>query len=145
MEWFVQWGGLILSTLIGAGATAGSVKAIIEIVKTNKKLKLVQAETKANLEVTQQGIVEAFKTAKIPTDLKVNLSKQVTETLSKWKEEFMKEYAKVDALKTKMMAMILQILSYTAASNKLTEEQKAEIEQLIKLITENDGEIVINE
>ena len=41
--------------------------------------------------------------------------------------------------------MILQILSYTAASNKLTEEQKAEIEQLIKLITENDGEIVINE
>mgnify|MGYP000095068513 CR=1 FL=1 len=145
MEWFAQWGGLILSALIGTGAIGGSVKAIIEIVKTNKKLKLVQAETKANLEVTQQGIVEAFKTAKIPTDLKVNLSKQVTETLSKWKEEFMKEYAKIDALKTRMMAMILQILSYTAASNKLTEEQKAEIEQLLKLITENDGEIVVNE
>lgn len=145
MEWFAQWGGLILSTLVGTGALGGSVKAIIEIVKTNKRLKLVQTETKANLEVTQQGIVEAFKTAKIPTDLKVNLSKQVTETLSKWKEEFMKEYAKIDALKTRMMAMILQILSYTAASNKLTEEQKAEIDQLLKLITEKDGEIIVNE
>lgn len=145
MEWFAQWGGLILSTLVGTGALGGSVKAIIEIVKTNKRLKLVQTETRANLEVTQQGIVEAFKTAKIPTDLKVNLSKQVTETLSKWKEEFMKEYAKIDALKTKMMAMILQILSYTAASNKLTEEQKAEIDQLLKLITEKDGEIIVNE
>ena len=44
-----------------------------------------------------------------------------------------------------IMISILKILNFTAASNKLTEDEKKQIDDLIKQITDEDNTIDITE
>ena len=117
---------------------SGSIYGITRIFKSNKILS-------EKVQITREGIVEAFKVAKIPTEWKISVSKQIDSKLSDWRDEFLTIVKENEMTRTILMTMILKILNYTAASNKLTEEEKAKINELIRSVSEEDATLDIND
>ena len=138
LDFFANYGADITSLLI-------SVAAIITGSATLVKSFKIAKTTDERIQITRDGIVEAFKTAKIPNEWKISISKQVDTKLAEWRDEFLRLWKENDVMKTEMLALLLKILSFTAASNKLTPEEKAKLEDLTKLITDNDATIDVTE
>lgn len=124
-------------------ALCGALTAVIGVVKMLKTGKISITELgklKQDVNLTQQGIVEAFKSVRFPTEWRVDLSKKNIETI---REEFNKLYKKLislDEAKTKLMIYQAKILSKTAAYNKLTDDEKAELNTLLEVV--NNLEII---
>lgn len=124
-------------------ALCGALTAVIGVVKMLKTGKISITELgklKQDVNLTQQGIVEAFKSVRFPTEWRVDLSKKNIETI---REEFNKLYKKLislDEAKTKLMIYQAKILSKTAAYNKLTDDEKAELNILLEVV--NNLEII---
>ena len=97
------------------------------------------------IQITRDGIVEAFKSAKIPTEWKVTISKQFDEKLTSLRDEVIGILQNSETARTGAIIMILKILNYTAASNKLTEDDKTKIADMVKLITDEDATLDITE
>lgn len=138
LDFFANYGADITSLLI-------SVAAIITGSATLVKSFKIAKTTDERIQITRDGIVEAFKTAKIPNEWKISISKQVDTKLAEWRDEFLRLWKENDVMKTEMLALLLKILSFTDASNKLTPEEKAKLEDLTKLITDNDATIDVTE
>lgn len=137
------YGPAIIAGIIGAGGLAGAIYNIVKCLKLGKKVDKATCSLEKNMEITREGIVEAFKSAKLPNEIKLSITTKVEDILSQARDKLIEEVKKNEALRTNMMAMILKVLSYTAASNKLTEEEKKEIEDMIKLISEDTTSINI--
>lgn len=137
------YGPAIIAGIIGAGGLAGAIYNIVKCFRLGKKVDKATCSLERNMEITREGIVEAFKSAKLPNEIKLSISTKVDEVLSQARDKIIEEVKKNEALRTNMMAMILQILSYTAASNKLTEDEKKKIEDLLKLLSEDTTTINI--
>lgn len=145
LDFFVNYGADITALLIAITGLTTAIATLRKAFKTGKKVDIVNMTTDEKIKITREGIVEAFKTAKIPTEWKISVSKQVNGTLEKWRDDFITLIKNNQSTTNAVMLMMLKILSYTAASNKLTEEDKNKIDELIAVISEDDKTIDIGE
>ena len=127
------------------GSLVASITGLVKVFKTNQKINAEQAKTQTEIQITREGIIEAFKAAKIPNEWKVTVSKQVEAYLTKFRDEFITMFKENEQTRDLIMISILKILNFTAASNKLTEDEKKQIDDLIKQITDEDNTIDITE
>lgn len=143
LEFLELYGPSILAAIVAAGGAVTSVCATIKMFKTEKRVKASEAQTKEDIQITREGIVEAFKKSKIPTEWKISLSKQVDEKLEAWAEKFLIMFKEHEDLRTQLAVANTKILAYTAAFNKLSPEEQEEINELIKQITDGDKTIEV--
>ena len=144
-EFFAQYGPTILAVISAVTACAASITGLVKVLNTSKEIKQENAKTKEDIKITREGVIEAFKTAKIPSEWKVSVSNQVTTILTDFRDEMITMYKENEKARDLIMIAILKILNFTAASNKLTEAEKQEINDLIKQITPEDNTIDITE
>lgn len=145
LDFLAQYGAQIITALVALGSLAGSVYGILKVFQTGKKVDIVNKTTDEKIQITRDGIVEAFKSAKIPTEWKVTISKQFDEKLTSLRDEVIGILQNSETARTGAIIMILKILNYTAASNKLTEDDKTKIADMVKLITDEDATLDITE
>ena len=145
LEFFAQHGPAILAGMTALGSLVASITGVVKVFKTNQKINAEQAKTQTEIQITREGIIEAFKAAKIPNEWKVTVSKQVEAYLTKFRDEFITMFKENEQARDLIMISILKILNFTAASNKLTEDEKKQIDDLIKQITDEDNTIDITE
>lgn len=145
LEFFAQHGPAILAGMTALGSLVASITGLVKVFKTNQKINAEQAKTQTEIQITREGIIEAFKAAKIPNEWKVTVSKQVEAYLTKFRDEFITMFKENEQARDLIMISILKILNFTAASNKLTEDEKKQIDDLIKQITNEDNTIDISE
>ena len=145
LEFFAQHGPAILAGMTALGSLVASITGLVKVFKTNQKINAEQAKTQTEIQITREGIIEAFKAAKIPNEWKVTVSKQVEAYLTKFRDEFITMFKENEQTRDLIMISILKILNFTAASNKLTEDEKKQIGDLIKQITDEDNTIDITE
>lgn len=145
LEFFAQHGPAILAGMTALGSLVASITGLVKVFKTNQKINAEQAKTQTEIQITREGIIEAFKAAKIPNEWKVTVSKQVEAYLTKFRDEFITMFKENEQARDLIMISILKILNFTAASNKLTEDEKKQIDDLIKQITDKDNTIDITE
>ncbi len=145
LEFFAQHGPAILAGMTALGSLVASITGLVKVFKTNQKINAEQAKTQTEIQITREGIIEAFKAAKIPNEWKVTVSKQVEAYLTKFRDEFITMFKENEQTRDLIMISILKILNFTAASNKLTEDEKKQIDDLIKQITDEDDTIDITE
>lgn len=138
LEFFEQYGANILTLIIALTGAATSIKSFVDTIKLSRSVKLTQSDTMQQVQITREGIVEAFKTAKIPTEWKISISNQVDQKLEAWAEKFLTMFEEHERIRTELAVANTKILAYTAAFNKLTPEEKEHIEELIKQVTEKD-------
>ena len=143
LEFLEAYGPALISGIIGAGGLAGAIYNIVKCLKLGKKVDKATCSLEKNMEITREGIVEAFKSAKLPNEIKLSITTKVEDILSQARDAIITEVKKNEALRTTMMAMILKVLSFTAASNKLTDDEKKQIEDMIKQINVEDNTINI--
>lgn len=145
LEFFAQHGPAILAGMTALGSLVASITGLVKVFKTNQKINAEQAKTQTEIQITREGIIEAFKAAKIPNEWKVTVSKQVEAYLTKFRDEFITMFKENEQTRDLIMISILKILNFTAASNKLTEDEKKQIDDLIKQISDEDNTIDITE
>lgn len=129
---------LIFTVIVGACSAIAAVASMFKAVKTGKVSTAQYQELSSKIGVTQEGIVEAFKQVKFPTTWKVDLSNKVE---AKFDELTNKLYNKIiaqDEAKTRLMIYMAKIMSNTAAYNKLTDDEKAELNSLLTVVNELD-------
>lgn len=143
LDFIAQYGPYLVSGILGLGALAGAVYNIRKCFKLGKKVDTVTLDLQKQIEITREGIVEAFKTAKLPNEIKLSLTNKVDDMLVKVRDAIIVEFKKNEGMRTTMMMMCLKILSFTHASDKLTDEEKKQIEDMMKLITDTDATINI--
>ena len=81
-EFFAQYGPTILAVISAVTACAASITGLVKVLNTSKEIKQENAKTKEDIKITREGVIEAFKTAKIPSEWKVSVSNQVTKLLT---------------------------------------------------------------
>ena len=139
IEFLSKYGEEILSVIIQLAGYVVTIIAFIRMLKSEKRTKSFMVQSKQDILITREGIVEAFKTAKINPEIKISIAKQVDAKLSEWKQEFMTMYKKNEESRTKLMLYVAKIMSNTAAYNKLSDAEKEEGNRLMKEIVEDDG------
>ena len=138
LEFFQNYGADILALIVAIGSMATCIAQVI-------KARNLSKESRQEIQITREGIVQAFQKAKIPTEWKIDVSKQIDKKLQEFADKLIsivKEHEEVRDLAT---LGILKILNYTAASNKLSAEEKAQIEEIIAKISEEDKTVDIGE
>ena len=143
MEFFQIYGPSILAAIVPAGGAITAVCATIKMFKTEKRVKASEAQTKEDIRVTREGIVEAFKKSKIPTEWKISISKQVDEKLEAWAEKFLIMFKEHEDLRTQLAVANTKILAFTAVFKKLLPVEQTENNELIKQITDGDKTIEV--
>lgn len=131
------YGPAIIAGIIGAGGLAGAIYNIVKCFKLGKRVDKATCSLEKNMEITREGVIEAFKSAKLPNEIKLSITTKVEEVLGQARDMLIEEVKKNEAVRTSMMTMILKILSFTAASNKLTDDDKKQIEDMLKLLSED--------
>lgn len=144
-EFFAQYGPTVLAIFSAVTACAASITGLVKVVNTSKEIKQESAKTKEDIKITREGVIEAFKTAKIPSEWKVSVSNQVNKILTSFRDEMINTYKENERVRDLTMIAILKILNFTAASNKLSESEKQEINDLIAQITPEDNTIDVTE
>ena len=143
VEFLEQYGASIVSILI---AIAGMITAVFNFKKAaelNKQIKINADAAKQDVAVTRQGVIDAFKAAKIPTEWKIDVSNKINTTLNNFRDEMITLIKSNQAFANDVLLMAIKILSFTAASDKLSEEDKAKLQELIQCIDESDKTINI--
>ena len=143
LEFFEQYGPVIAGYIISAGALATGVYSIITSFGLGKKVNKKTISLEQQIQITRQGIIEAFKSAKLPNEIRLSISTKVEEILTLATDKMIETIKKNEAIRTAANLMVLKILNYTAASNKLTDEERQQIEDILKVLTEEDNTINI--
>ncbi len=128
LDFIAQYGPkivIILTTLSSLGVAIYNFKQVLTM---GKKVDENVANTQQSIQMTQQGVIEAFKTAKIPTEWKIDVSNKITSTLTAWPQKIDNLVTSKLAQTNKLLNLALTILKNTAAANKLTDEEKAQVE-----------------
>ena len=128
----------LFALITGVGGAITSIASIIKVFKSDK-------ENKQDIKITREGIIEAFKKAKLPTDLRVSLTKQVDEKLNAMSDKLLAEVKEREAKVTKLAAYACKILANTAAFNKLSVEEQADINECISELLGEQYTIDISE
>lgn len=102
--------------------------------KMTEELNTAKQDTK----ITREGVVQAFKESIVTKDVKVSINKHVERILDAKLDKFMQIVKEKEERRTKMMYWVLKILDWTAASGKLIPEQRAEVDELLAMIAEEE-------
>ena len=145
LDFIAEYGPIILTGLSTLGTAAGVIYSIGRSFKIGSKLNKTIEETNNKIQITQEGIVEAFKQVKIPSEWKISISSQVDKKLNYFTETFMKQYQENEATKYLMIYLCLKILANTAAANKLSEEDKAKLKSMLDEVDEANKTIDVTE
>lgn len=143
LEFFEIYGPIIAGWIISIGGCATGLYAIIRCFRLGKKVDTTTLSLEKQVQITRQGIIEAFKSAKIPNEIRLSISTKVEEVLNLATNKIIEVIKKNEAVRTTANLMILKILNYTAASNKLTEDERKQIEDILKVLTDEDNTINI--
>lgn len=112
----------------------GNITSISTLIKSLNFITTIKSELNSlrkDIQVTREGVVEAFKEAVIPGEIKIEISKQVNKILSDAMQEFKEILVNNQETMAKMMVYMLKIMKNTAAYNKLTDEEKSLLNTLI--------------
>lgn len=143
LDGFQVDGATILAWVTAAASLILAITGFIRAIKSERRTKREVSSLKGDIVVTREGIVNAFQTAKIPTDLKVDLSNKVDEKFELGLERVVATIKEHEELRTKLMIANTQILAWTAAFNKLSEADKQKINDLIKEMTDKDSTVEV--
>lgn len=138
MEWVANNYEAILSIITAVIGAVVAVTAFIKALKSETRVTNQMAALKGDVAITRAGVVQAFKDAVVPKELKVSINKQVRQIISEEMAKVLEVVRKSEERRTKMNYWVLRILSWTAASNKLTVEEQSEVNELLALIAEED-------
>lgn len=145
LDFIAEYGPIILTGLSTLGTAVGVIYSIGRSFKIGSKLNKTIEETNDKIQITQEGIIEAFKQVKIPSEWKISISSQVDKKLNDFTETFMKQYQENEAEKYLMVFLCLKILANTAAANKLSEEDKAKLKSILDEVDEANKTIDVTE
>ena len=143
IDFFTTYGTDILAIIVALSGVATSIATLVKNIGLLKQFNALKKNTDEKIEITQNGIVEAFKTAKIPNEWKISISNQVDKKLEEWAEKFLTMFEEHERIRTELAIANSKILTYTAAFNKLSEEEKVVIEESIKQLSEKDRTIEV--
>ena len=144
VEFLEQYGASIVSILIAIAGMITSVFNFKKAAELNKQIKINADVARQDVAVTRQGVIDAFKAAKIPTEWKIDVSNKINTTLNNFRDEMITLIKSNQAFANDVLLMAIKILSFTAASDKLSEEDKAKLQELIQLIDESDKTITVD-
>ena len=145
LEFLSNHGVEITAIITALGGAIGAVVSLIQVFKNNRKINKNNELTKQDIKITREGIVEAFKSAKIPNEWKISVSTQVNKMLVNFRDEFIKLYKENAEMSNKLLAISAKVLSFTAASEKLTADEKKQLQDLILLLNKEDYTIDISD
>ena len=145
LEWITQYGPMILTIITALSSAAGAIVALGKVFKIGKKVEKSSAETSEQIKITKSGIVEAFKTAVVPTEWKITVSSQIAKQLTDWKNELFAEFEKREKRRDDIVIQSLKILSHTKAYDALSKDDQITTQDIIKLVNEEDSTIDISE
>ena len=115
-----------------------SIVSFMKSLKSEKRTKIELHKTNTDMKITREGIVQAFKDAVITKDVKVSVNSQVKKVLEDELLKMQKMILKAEERRTKMVYWCLKILDWTAAAGKLTNDQRAEVDELLALIADEE-------
>ena len=138
MDILEQYMPQILTAISSLTSVLISVTSLIKSLQSEKRVIQDLLKAKDDVQITRDGIVKAFKNAVVTKDLKVSINNQVKEILAEQYAEFQRKLDKSEARKTKMTYWALKVLSYTAAADKITFEQRAEIDEMLAEIADEE-------
>ena len=145
VEFIEQYGASIVAIII---AIAGMVTAVFNFKKAaelNKQIKTNADAARQDVAITRQGVIDAFKSAKIPTEWKIDVSNKISASLSAFRDEMITLIKSNQATQNDMLLIAIKILQFTKASEKLSDEDKAKLDEFIQKIGEEDKTIDITE
>lgn len=143
VEFLEQYGASIVSILIAIASMITAVFNFKKAAELNKQIKINADAAKQDVAITRQGIIDAFKAAKIPTEWKIDVSNKINTALNSFRDEMITLIKSNQVFENDVLLMAIKILSFTAASDKLSEEDKAKLQELIQLIDDSDKTINI--
>lgn len=131
VEWLEAHSASILAVIMSLCGSITSIETLIKSLNFISTLKSELGALKKDIQITREGIVEAFKEAVIPSEIKVDISKQVNKILDSAMSEFKDILINNQETMAKMMVYMLKIMKNTAAYNKLTDEEKQVLNNLV--------------
>lgn len=143
LDFFEQYGLTIFSAITGICGAIASVCAVLKTFNIGKKVNTSISDTHNEIKVTREGIVEAFKTAKIPSEWKISVANNINSKLDDFETKVLRKIDEGEKFRNDAVAQSLRILSYTAAYNKLSEDEKNHINDIVKECSETDNTIEI--
>ena len=91
----------------------GNITSISTLIKSLNFITTIKSELnglRKDIQVTREGVVEAFKEAVIPGEIKIEISKQVNKILSDAMQEFKEILVNNQETMAKMMVYMLKIM-----------------------------------
>lgn len=129
LDWLQISPAALIAIITGGSAALVSIIAVITAVYTAKK-------ARKEYQITKEGVVDGFKQAVIPSkiqlDVATSLNKFMAEVFPKLEESVKNQISPLVSANL----LMLQILANTAAANKLTDEQKAQMQQIYNYLSE---------
>lgn len=135
-----EWLQISPATLVaiitgGSGALVGII-AVITAIYTAKK-------ARKEYQITKEGVVEGFKQAVIPQNIRLDATSLMAKYLSTVIPQLEGSLKKQVAPLATATLLMLRILANTAAANKLTEEEKAQVQQIYNYLNEITADIAV--
>lgn len=141
LEWLSTYGlDILLGILSGGGLYAG-ISGIVRTIKLNNKIDKTVDEkigkVQEDIVITQEGVIQAFKQAILGNDFKISINNQIDKKLTDFAEKLISTIKENEELRTRLTVLTAIVLKNTAAYNKLTDEEKGEMNVLVNNLGES--------
>lgn len=141
LEWLSIYGPDIVLGLLGGSGLYAAIRGLIITKmndrKINQKVDEKIGKIQEDIVVTQEGIIQAFKQAILGNDFKISINNQIDKKLTDLAEKIISTVKENEELRTRLTVLTAIILKNTAAYNKLTDEEKAEMGVLVNSLGES--------
>lgn len=141
LEWLSTYGLDILLGILSSGGLYAGISGIVRTIKLNNKIDKTVDEkigkVQEDIVITQEGVIQAFKQAILGNDFKISINNQIDKKLTDLAEKLISTIKENEELRTRLTVLTAIILKNTAAYNKLTDEEKGEMNVLINNLGES--------
>lgn len=141
LEWLSTYGLDILLGILSSGGLYAGISGIVKTTKLNKKIDKTVDEkigkVQEDIVITQEGVIQAFKQAILGNDFKISINNQIDKKLTDLAEKLISTVKENEELRTRLTVLTAIILKNTAAYNKLTDEEKGEMNVLVNNLGES--------
>ena len=141
LEWLSTYGLDILLGILSSGGLYAGISGIVKTIKLNKKIDKTVDEkigkVQEDIVITQEGVIQAFKQAILGNDFKISINNQIDKKLTDLAEKLISTIKENEELRTRLTVLTAIILKNTAAYNKLTDEEKGEMNVLVNNLGES--------
>ena len=141
LEWLSTYGLDILLGILSSGGLYAGISGIVRTIKLNNKIDKTVDEkigkVQEDIVITQEGVIQAFKQAILGNDFKISINNQIDKKLTDLAEKLISTIKENEELRTRLTVLTAIILKNTAAYNKLTDEEKGEMNVLVNNLGES--------